>query len=65
MIKRLFWLLQITAFIIPVIIFLAYIIMDDGDQFTAEHYLITGLSAIPFVIVQLLKLIFSDLDKNE
>lgn len=60
--KRLFWLLQILAIAFPVIIFIGYIVMDEGDQFTSEHYLVTGLSAIPFLIVQLLKLLMSGVD---
>ncbi len=62
--RRLFWLVQILAIAIPVIIFIAYIIMDEGDQFTSEHYFVTGLSAIPFLFVQLLKLLMSDVDKE-
>jgi len=62
--KRLFWLLQILTIAFPIIIFAAYIIMDEGDQFTSEHYLVTGLSAIPFVIVQLLKFLMSGVDKE-
>ena len=41
-------------------IFIGYIVMAEGDQFTSEHYMVTGLSAIPFVIVQMLKLLMSD-----
>ena len=60
MIKRLFWLLQILSIIFPIMIFIGYIVMADGDQFTSEHYMVTGLSAIPFVIVQMLKFLMSD-----
>lgn len=60
MIKRLFWLLQILSIIFPIMIFIGYIIMAEGDQFTSEHYMVTGLSAIPFVIVQMLKFLMAD-----
>lgn len=60
MIKRLFWLLQILSIIFPIMIFVGYIIMAEGDQFTSEHYMVTGLSAIPFVIVQMLKFLMAD-----
>lgn len=62
MIKNLFWLLQILAIIFPILIFIAYIVMDEGDQFTSEHYLVTGLSAIPFFIVQMVKFLMSGVD---
>ncbi|MDP1558239.1 MAG: hypothetical protein Q8K59_06290 [Nitrosomonas sp.] len=60
--KRLFWLLQILSIAFPVIIFFAYVVMAEGDQFTSEHYMMTGLSAVPFVIVQLLKFLMSGVD---
>jgi len=59
-IKRLFWLLQILSIIFPIMIFIGYIVMAEGDQFTSEHYMVTGLSAMPFVIVQMLKFLMSD-----
>ena len=62
--KRLFTYLQIITIIFPIIIFSVYIIMDEGDQFTDEHYLITGLSTVPFFIVLLIKLLMSDADKE-
>ena len=62
--KQLFTYVQIIAIIFPIIIFSAYIIMNEGDQFTDEHYLITGLSAVPFVIVTLLKFLMSGADKE-
>tara|TARA_R110002073_G_scaffold114673_3_gene251986 strand:- start:2742 stop:2936 length:195 start_codon:yes stop_codon:yes gene_type:complete len=64
MIKRLFWLLQTLTIVFPIIIFATYIIMDEGDQYTSEHYLVTGLSFIPFFIVQLLKFLMSGVDKE-
>jgi len=42
-----------------------YIIMDEGDQFTYEHYWVTAMSFIPFVFVLLIKYMFSDLDQNK
>ena len=65
MIKRLFLLLQFLAFIAPIGIFLMYIIMDEGDQFTYEHYGVTAMSFIAFVFVLLIKYMFSDLDQNK
>ncbi|MDH5479220.1 MAG: hypothetical protein OEX11_00450 [Nitrosomonas sp.] len=62
--KQLFTYLQILTITFPIIIFSAYIIMDEGDQFTDEHYLITSLSAIPFFIVLLVKFLMSDADKE-
>lgn len=62
--KRFFLLIQILAIIFPITIFFAYIIMDEGDQFTAEHYMVTGLSAIPFGIALLVKFLMSGADKN-
>lgn len=44
--------------------FFGYIILDEGDQFTAEHYMITGLSALPFVIAMLVKFLMAGVDKN-
>lgn len=64
MIKRLFLLIQVLALIAPVGIFFMYIIMDEGDQFTYEHYWVTGMSFIPFVFTQLIKYMFSGL-KND
>ncbi len=55
--KKLFLLVQILAIIFPIMIFIGYIVMDEGDQFTSAHYFMTGLSAIPFCIVQLVKLL--------
>lgn len=64
MIKRLFLLIQFLSLIAPVGIFFMYIIMDEGDQFTYEHYLLTGLSFIPFLFTQLIKYMFSGLNKE-
>ena len=62
--KRFFLLIQVLAILTPVTIFFVYIILDEGDQFTAEHYMITGLSALPFVIAMLVKFLMAGVDKN-
>ncbi|MDR4518493.1 MAG: hypothetical protein MRK00_14075 [Nitrosomonas sp.] len=62
--KRFFLLIQVLAILTPVTIFFGYIILDEGDQFTAEHYMITGLSALPFVIAMLVKFLMVDVDKK-
>ncbi len=64
MIKRLFWLLQILSIAFPILIFMVYIILDEGDQFTAAHYMATGLSAVPFVMVQLLKFLMAGVEEG-
>ena len=62
--NRFFILIQLLAIIAPVTVFFGYIIMDDGDQFTAEHYMLTGLSALPFCIALLVKFLMSGVDKK-
>ncbi|MCB1935791.1 MAG: hypothetical protein KDF59_07605 [Nitrosomonas sp.] len=62
--KRFFLLIQVLALLTPITIFIGYIIIDDGDQFTAEHYMITALSALPFGIAMLVKFLMSDVDKK-
>ena len=62
--KRFFLLIQVLAILTPVTIFFGYIILDEGDQFTAEHYMITGLSALPFGIALLVKFLMSDVDNK-
>ncbi|SEN36511.1 hypothetical protein [Nitrosomonas marina] len=62
--KRFFLLIQLLALLAPVTVFFGYILMDEGDQFTAEHYMITGLSALPFAIAMLVKFLMSDVDKK-
>jgi len=62
--KRFFLLIQILALLTPITIFLGYIIIDDGDQFTEEHYMITAISALPFGIAMLVKFLMSDVDKK-
>lgn len=58
-------LIQILAIIFPIMIFLGYIIMDEGDQFTAEHYMVTALSTIPFIFALLVKFLMSGVDKEK
>ena len=62
--KGLFNLVMALSIIAPVSIFFGYIIMDEGDQFTAEHYMVTGLSAIPFVFALLIKFLMTGAEKN-
>ncbi len=62
--ERFFLLIQTLALIAPVTVFFGYIFLYEGDQFTAEHYMITGLSALPFGIALLVKFLMSDVDKN-
>lgn len=57
--KRLFLLLQAITIIFPIGIFFTYIIMDEGDQFTYVHYLVTVLSAFPFFMTLLIKYFLS------
>jgi hypothetical protein len=38
--------------------------MDEGDQFTYEHYWVTGMSFIPFLFTLLLKSVFLDINKK-
>lgn len=62
--NRFFNLIIILSLIAPVAIFLGYIIMDEGDQFTSEHYMVTALSTVPFIFAILVKFLMSDVDKN-
>lgn len=57
--KNLFVLLQSITAIFPVSIFFTYIIMDEGDQFTFEHYLVTALSAFPFFMSLVIRFFLS------
>ena len=63
--KGLFNLVISLSIIAPVTIFFGYIIMDEGDQFTAEHYMVTGLSTIPFVFALLIKFLMTGAEKND
>ena len=63
--KGLFNLVIKLSIITPVVIFFGYIIMDEGDQFTSEHYMVTALSTIPFIFALLVKFLMSGVDKEE
>ncbi|SFD97631.1 hypothetical protein [Nitrosomonas sp. Nm166] len=62
--KRLLSLVIILSLIAPITVFFGYIIMDEGDQFTAEHYMVTALSTIPFIFALLIKFLMSGADKE-
>ncbi len=62
--KNLFLLLQSLMIIFPIGVFFTYIIMDEGDQFTYEHYLMTTLSSLPFFLVLLIKHFVSGFDED-
>ena len=63
--KGIFKLVIVLSIITPVTIFLGYIIMDEGDQFTSEHYMVTALSTIPFIFALLVKFLMSGVDKED
>jgi uncharacterized membrane protein len=63
--KGLFNLVIALSIIAPVTIFFGYVIMDEGDQFTTEHYMMTALGAIPFIFALLVKFLMSGADKNK
>ncbi len=63
--NRVFGLIQFLSIIFPIMIFAGYIIMDEGDQFTAEHYMVTGLSTIPFIFALLVKFLMTGVDKED
>ncbi len=62
--KGLFNLVITLSIITPVTIFFGYIIMDEGDQFTTEHYMVTGLSTIPLIFALLVKFLMSGAEKE-
>ncbi len=62
--KGLFNLVIALSIITPVTVFFGYIIMDEGDQFTTEHYMVTALSTVPFVFALLVKFLMSGADKQ-
>ena len=62
--KGLFNLVIALSIITPITIFFGYIIMDEGDQFTAEHYMVPALSTIPFIFAILVKFLMSGADSN-
>jgi hypothetical protein len=39
--------------------------MDEGDQFTAEHYMVTGLSTIPLIFALLVKFLMTGAEKDK
>ena len=63
--KGLFGLVISLSIITPIVIFFGYIIMDEGDQFTSEHYMVTALSTIPFIFALLVKFLMSGVDKED
>ncbi len=63
--NRLFGLIITLSIITPVSIFLGYIIMDEGDQFTTEHYMVTGLSIVPLIFALLVKFLMTGVDKED
>jgi len=63
--NRLFGLIITLSIITPVSIFLGYIIMDEGDQFTTEHYMVTGLSTVPLIFALLVKFLMTGVDKED
>ena len=60
MLRRLFNVLQGLTLSLPLVIFFTYIIADEGDQWTAEHFLATGIFSVPFIIVLLIKYVIYD-----
>ena len=63
--KGLFGLILSLSIITPITVFFGYIIMDEGDQFTAEHYMVTALSTVPFIFALLVKFLMSGVDKED
>jgi len=63
--NRFFNLVIILSLIAPVVIFFGYIIMDEGDQFTSEHYMVSALSTVPFIFAILIKFLMSGVDQNK
>lgn len=63
--NRFFNLVIILSLIAPVAIFFGYIIMDEGDQFTSEHYMVSALSTVPFIFAILIKFLMSGVDKSK
>lgn len=64
MIRRFFVVLQFLSLILPVVIFLTYIIAAEGDQWTSEHFLATAIFSIPLIIVLITKWIVFGNDKT-
>ena len=57
MIKRLFFILQLLATLLPIVVFVTYIVAAEGDQWSEIHFLATALFSIPLVVLILLKYI--------
>lgn len=64
MFRRFLFVLLILALLLPVAVFITYIVVAEGDQWTSEHFLATGIFAIPFFIVLLLNYIVYGGDKT-
>ena len=62
--KGLFNLVIALSISTPVSVFFGYIIMDEGDQFTTEHYMVTGLSTVPFIFALLVKFLMTGAEKE-
>jgi len=62
--NRFFNLVIVLSLIAPIVIFFGYIIMNEGDQFTSEHYMVSGLSTVPFIFALLVKFLMSGVDKE-
>ena len=63
--KGLFRLVIVLAIITPVTIFFGYIIMYECDQFTSEHYMVTGLSMVPLIFALLVKFLMTGAEKDK
>lgn len=57
MLKRLIKLIQAFGCIIPIIAFLAFIIADEGDQYTISHLFATVISTIPLLFTMMINYI--------
>ncbi|PSJ17535.1 hypothetical protein [Nitrosomonas supralitoralis] len=62
--KGLFRLVITLSIITPVTIFFGYIIMDEGDQFTAEHYMVSALGTVPLIFALLVKFLMTGAEKE-
>jgi len=64
MLKRLLLVMQILTLLLPIVVFITFIIADEGDQWTSAHYFATGFFSIPFIVVQILKFIIYGGDES-
>ena len=62
--NRFFNLVIVLSLIAPIVIFFFFIFMYEGDQFTSEHYMVSGLSTVPFIFALLVKFLMSGVDKE-